>query len=102
MSAPYQSYPSLNMLRDDLALLRGQVDQLAQEVRALQQELALARADLERVKNLHVQTARQLATEERQRRTADAHRDRQFRALIDHLFQAARAFFARQETDPDQ
>jgi hypothetical protein len=90
------------MLRDDLALLRGQVDQLAQEVRALQQELALARADLERVKNLQVQTARQLAAEERQRRAADSHRDRQFRALIDHLFQSTRAFFARQPTEPDQ
>ena len=100
MAAPYRSYPSLNMLRDDFALLRGQVDHLAQEVRALQQELALARADLERTKNLQAQTALQLAAEERQRRVADARRDRQFRALIDHLFQAARAFFARQRTDP--
>jgi hypothetical protein len=100
MAAPYQSYPSLNMLRDDYAILRGQVDQLAQELRSLQQELA--RADLERVKNLQVQTARQLAYEERQRRTADGLRDRQFRALIDHLFQSARDFFARQQAAPDQ
>ena len=102
MAAPYRSYPSLNRLRDDSALLRGQVDQLAQEVRTLQHELALTRADLERAKTLHLQTAQQLANEVRQRRAADAHRDRQSRALIDYLFQAVRAFFARQQPYHDQ
>ena len=101
MAAPYRAYPSLNRLRDDSAHLRGQVDQLAQDVRTLQHELALTRADLERAKNLQLQTAQQLAIEVRQRRAAEAHRDRQSRALIDHIFQAVRAFFARQQPYQD-
>ena len=73
-------------------LLRESIQQIAQEVRALQEEV-------QRLKRLLCQLSHHAALEEQHRQEADAQRDRQLRAFLISMRNAVNAFTAQQNAD---
>ena len=73
-------------------LLRESIQQIAQEVRTLQEEV-------QRLKRLLCQVSHQAAVEERNRQEADALRDRQLRTFMVRISNAVNAFISQQDAD---
>ena len=73
-------------------LLRESIEQIVQEVLAMQEEV-------QRLKRLLCQLSHHAALEEQHRQEADAQRDRQLRTFMVRISNAVNAFISQQDAD---